>query len=489
MVSVSTDQPFHALILAEGNGQLKTVTAALRRRGATVTQAASLAEALSILDEKPAGLIVAHSTADAGLEEAISAFLAVSPSARVLAAGPNHDADAAVAAMKLGAADFLSVPLDEARTNRVIDSLLMSLAAGQDLGQPCDDDEILWNGHPPVVLVGQSPPMVNVRRMVRQLAKSQASVLITGETGTGKEIVASAIHRLRHGLIGPFVAVNCAQLSGGIMESQLFGHVKGAFTGAVSDNIGFFRAAEGGTIFLDEVSEMSSDLQAKLLRAIQEHVVTPVGSTTAVPVNADIVAATNRDPLRAVEESALRKDLYYRLAEVSLHLPPLRDRTGDVPHLVRWFISRFAQHYGSRPKRLEPGVLEFLLQHDWPGNIRELENVVHRVFTFGKAEGCFATAMVVQQMSTAAPARPGRGAAPAAAEAAPLTDQILPLADVEREAIERAMAATHGNISKASRLLGIERHRLARRIKSYSVGQVSKTNQSPLVGTSSASLF
>jgi DNA-binding NtrC family response regulator len=483
MVSLPGERTVHVLLLSQGRGDLQIVGGALRRRGVSLSVAGSLAEALAALEARPAALAVVHPTTDAGLEILIPTLLAMDSTMRVLAVGPADNADLAVAAMKLGAADYLSVPIDEARAERALDTILMGLILAAETEEPCSDDEVLCSGRPPVVLVGQSPAIVNVRHMIRQVALSRASVLITGDTGTGKEIVASAIHRLRHGPKKPFVAVNCAQLSGSIMESQLFGHVKGAFTGAAADSLGFFRAAEGGTLFLDEVSEMSSDLQAKLLRAIQQREVIPVGATQALPVNVDIVAATNRDPLRAMEENSLRKDLYYRLAEVSLHLPPLKDRAGDVAHLVRWFITRFSQDYGRRPKRLEPGVIEFLLNHDWPGNVRELENVVHRVFTFGKADTAFGMALVAQHVDQRdSAARPSPRVA-AAVEPATAIDDVLPLADVERDAIARALVATGGNVSQAARLLGIERHRLARRIKTYGLDRMSKTDQPSPAGT------
>jgi DNA-binding NtrC family response regulator len=470
----------HVLIVSGCEDSRRAIRSALRRRGVIATEAASLAEALAVRDRMPADLIVLERVPDSGAEEAGGALLAACPSARLVGVGPADEAALAVAFMKLGAADYLALPLEEARARAVFDALLVDLAAGG--GADASDDEVLSSAIPPVVFIGQSAAAARVRRMVRQVAQASASVLVYGETGTGKEIVARAVHRLRHGLGGPFVAVNCAQMSGGIMESQLFGHVKGAFTGASGDNLGFFRAAEGGTLFLDEVSEMGADLQAKLLRALQEREVIPVGSARPIAVKVDIIAATNRDPLRAVAEGLLRKDLYYRLAEVGIYVPPLRERAGDVPRLVRWFITRFAKAYGARPKRIEPGVADLLARHDWPGNVRELESVVHRLFTFDHDGAALLKSFVAQPAAGLMPA----GSADDPAALAADEDQVVPLKELERRAIARALAVADGNQSKAARLLGMERHRLARRIKAHGLQAPDKTDQDEPVGAFAA---
>ncbi len=458
----------YALLLSNSDGELSCLAKALRRRGVAAGRATSVAEALGLAEGRPVRIAVVHNASDADPEAAATALFDAWPSTRLIGAGPRDDAERAVRLMKLGAADYLPLPIDDPELATFLDAHLMGCDA-DDQESPADlDDERFGDSDSPIVLVGRSPEMVRVRRVVRQMAGSRATVLCTGETGTGKEVVVRAIHCVRRGPETPFVAVNCAQVSGGLMESQLFGHVKGAFTGAVADNLGFFRAAEGGTLFLDEISEMEVGLQAKLLRAIQEREVVPVGGTQPVSVDADIVAATNRDPIQAAEEGRLRKDLYYRLAEVGIHLPPLRERRSDVPRLVRWFISRFTEQYGTLPKRLEPGLLKFLAAHDWPGNVRELESAVHRLFTLRPGQRSFLMSFAAG--STGSPAstpsprptgRTGRGE-----QDGPSEDEILPLVEVEKHAIARALHATRGNQSRAARLLGIERHTLSRRIKS-----------------------
>jgi DNA-binding NtrC family response regulator len=479
VTGTASTKSVYALLLSNSGGRLSAVADALRKRGVATGCADSVAEALSLSEGRPVGLAVAHSASDADPEAAAAALLDAWPSTRLIAAGPSDDAEGAVRLMKLGAVDYLPLPLGESDIAALLDAHLMGLDAGDESESFGTEDERFGGGESSVVLIGRSSVMVRLRRVVRQLAGSRATVLCTGETGTGKEVAARAIHCVRRGPTAPFVAVNCAQVSGSLMESQLFGHVKGAFTGAVADNLGFFRAAEGGTLFLDEVSEMGAGLQAKLLRAIQEREVVPVGGTQPVSVDADIVAATNRDPIQAVEEGRLRKDLYYRLAEVGIHLPPLRERSGDVPRLVRWFIGRFTEQYGTLPKRLEPGVLEFLAAHDWPGNVRELESAVHRLFTLHPGQRSFLMSFAAG--TTGAPAsassqasKSSVGRAKRAGDTAPSEDDILPLVEVEKDAIERAIHATRGNKSRAARLLGIERHTLSRRIKSFDLAVPSR---------------
>lgn len=453
---------FQALVLCDGHGDLRLARAALTRRGAAIHDAACVADAMGVLDSVPIDVaLLAWPPAEA--ERTARTLLDAQPSLRLLAFGPNDDVRTAVAMIRLGAVDYLVHPIDARRLDEALDRLEVDLAAADEPARAWSDDEVLYNGNPPIVLVGASPEMVRVRKVIRALADSDATVLVHGDTGTGKEVVARAIHHVRHGMNGPFVAVNCAQISGELIESQLFGHVKGAFTGAVADSQGFFRAAEGGTLLLDEISEMSPPLQAKLLRAIQEREIVPLGSTEPEPVDVRIVAATNRDPLRAVADGTLRPDLYYRLSQVNIYLPPLRERPKDLPGLIRYFVGLHAKRCGTRPKRIEPRVKEFLVQHDWPGNVRELENVIHRIFTFQKSHHGLLVSNLLGHVPAAA-----RAAGRTARTDGPLTEaDVVPLDELERGAISGALAVTGGNRTQAARLLGIERHRLTRRIRAY----------------------
>src|SRR4051794_25351614 len=243
-------------------------------------------------------------------------------------------------------------------------------SAGDPRGEPLDA--------PLPGVVGSSPAMAEVFRLTRQVAPSRASVLIVGETGTGKELIARAIHRLSPRADGPYVRVNCGALSESLLESELFGHIKGAFTGAIDNKTGRFEAAHGGTIFLDEISSMSFKLQVKLLRVLQEHEFERVGESRTIRVDTRVVAATNQHLEDEVENGRFRDDLYYRLNVVPIYLPPLRERKEDIPALAEFFLQRYATENRKTIKGFQPGAIKVLLEHDWPGNVRELENDIER---------------------------------------------------------------------------------------------------------------
>jgi DNA-binding NtrC family response regulator len=306
-------------------------------------------------------------------------------------------------------------------------------------------------------LVGASAPMRELYERIEAAASARGTVLLVGESGTGKELVARALHECSAASHASFVALNCAALPRELIESELFGYKRGAFTGAATEYLGLFRAAEGGTLFLDEVTEMSPETQSKLLRAIQERKVRPVGSTTEVAVNARLVASTNRDPEEAVSEGKLRRDLYYRLHVNVLKVPPLRERREDIPLLVDHFIALFNE-------RLEPAVpvvgidreaLSALARYDWPGNVRELQNVIEAAFTFGRSDTI--------RLGQLPPAISREAVAPL-----PVLPGRLPtFADAERELVQRALDSTSGNKVRAARLLRISRKKLYAKIAKY----------------------
>jgi two-component system NtrC family response regulator len=286
------------------------------------------------------------------------------------------------------------------------------------------------------------------------LADSEVTVLITGETGTGKEVVARAIHR--HGRRGrrPFVALNCAAIPAELLESQLFGHARGAFTGAVADNLGSIRAAEGGTLFLDEIGDMAAPLQAKLLRVLQERVVTPVGGKP-VPVDVRILSATHQDLAAAVRLGRFREDLFYRIGVVPLHLPPLRERLADIVELAEHFLAQFA----TPSRRLSAAAAARLLAHDWPGNVRELRNAMERLAVLGRRP-----VVAAEELDFLRPRR-------AAAEDVPASDLPGAVERLERAMIGRALAETGGNRSEAARRLGIHRQRLHEKLRQYGLSE------------------
>ncbi len=297
--------------------------------------------------------------------------------------------------------------------------------------------------------------MRRLKDIIAKVAPTGCPVLIEGESGTGKELVAAAIHRLSPRARGPFIPVNCSAIPADLIESELFGHVRGAFTGAVSDSSGLFRSANDGSLFLDEIVELPTTLQAKLLRVLQDMEVRPVGSTKSIPVDVRVVAATNRDLEQAMAQGALRQDLYYRLDVVRVSLPPLRERREDIPALVHHFIRRFNAKLRRTVRGISPEALAALVTHDFPGNVRELENIVERAFAMG-----------VRDQITLADL-PTLGRAPVVA----IADEgsVPKLEQVERELIFKALAVFNDDKAAAAEALGISRRTIYRRLREYGV--------------------
>ncbi|OGL00395.1 MAG: hypothetical protein A3E31_04050 [Candidatus Rokubacteria bacterium RIFCSPHIGHO2_12_FULL_73_22] len=360
----------------------------------------------------------------------------------------------AVEALKEGAYDYLSKPLilDELRhlmarvtERKFLKGEVQSLRAR--LGEELTVNE----------LVGNSVPMQRVKEIIGKVAGTDSPVLIEGESGTGKELVAAAIHRLSSRAKGPFMPVNCSAIPEDLLESEFFGHVRGAFSGAVSDALGLFRGANEGTIFLDEIAELSPPLQVKLLRVLQEMQVRPVGSTKAYPVDVRVIAATNRDLDRTIAEGRFRQDLYYRLNVVRVSLPPLRARHEDIPSLVNHFMRRFNRRFHRDVRGIAPDALAALDAYDFPGNVRELENLIERAYAMGAREQIALADLPTLTRSVATPG-------------ATATSGAIPqLADVERELILRALAFYREDKEAAAKALGISRRTIYRRLKEYGV--------------------
>jgi transcriptional regulator with PAS, ATPase and Fis domain len=310
-------------------------------------------------------------------------------------------------------------------------------------------------------IVGSSHKIQDVLRMVARLKDTRTPVLITGESGTGKELVARAIHY--RGLLSkrPFVAVDCGSLVPSLIESELFGYEKGAFTGAVRSKEGLFQTANGGTIFLDEIGELSLELQAKLLRVLQEKEVRPVGSNQKIKIDVRVIAATNRDLEAAQQEGKFRKDLYFRLNVVTLHLPPLRERRSDVPALVHYFLDKFAP---GAPIAISPAAMKTMLQYDWPGNVRELENCIERAVALGSQE-----TIDVPDLPPAVRRQQGETVTtgPALAQETPAASST-DLEELERDTIQRVFE--QGDKARARKMLGISRATLYRKLKRYNIG-------------------
>jgi DNA-binding NtrC family response regulator len=376
------------------------------------------------------------------------------------------DAAAAGEAIRAGAHDFISKPYDLGELRVTIGrALARGKLATSARGAPATKSSIKERAIEPT-LVGHSPAIIEVMKTVARVAPSQASVLIFGETGAGKELVARAIHRYSERSQKKFVAVNCSALAEGLLESELFGHVKGAFTGAQVARPGLFREADGGTLFLDEIGDISPSLQARLLRALQEHEIVPVGSEAPVPVDVRIIAATHRDLPQLVREGRFREDLYYRLHVVSLTLPPLRARRQDLPLLIDDLLRRLAERHDRGPVAVDPEAQALLLDYDWPGNVRELFNVLERALVLASQDviGPEHLPLEIRQ-----PHEPAMGAALAGDDAADAegSTPLVPLADVERRHVLRVLRAVHGNRERAARVLGISRRTLTRMLQRW----------------------
>jgi two-component system nitrogen regulation response regulator GlnG len=384
----------------------------------------------------------------------------------------------AVEAMKRGAADYLGKPFDLARVERIVRDLASASPGGAEVeaaGNGSIEDRIDPNAEPrrfkdvalPETLIGRSAAMVEVYKEIGRVARTEMTVLLMGESGTGKELVARAIHANSARARGPFITVNMAAIPKDLIESELYGHEKGSFTGAIERRPGKFELASGGTLFLDEIGEMPIELQAKLLRVLQEREIDRVGGTRPLPVDVRIVAATNADLARSVEEGRFRRDLYYRLAVVPVRLPPLREREGDVILLARHFMAKYGEQLRGRPVALAKDAEPLLLGHAWPGNVRELQNVVQRALL--KVNGARLTATDLLGLLPAAQAAE-RGLAG-------LVDGILEAAApnggryqaaihaVEGPLIAAALARTNGNQLRAAELLGMNRNTLRERMR------------------------
>lgn len=425
----------------------------LKQAGYQPLLAANGREALEILSREGADLVVSDlhmpGMDGLGLLKAINDEELAIPTIIVTA---QAEVETAVAAMKLGAADYIVRPFD-------LETLEIAIVRALSITRLKLENRYLRDEAEREVanMVGSSPAMQHLYEAIRQVAPEKATVLVVGETGTGKELAAHALHRLspRHEAL--FVAVNCAAIPAEMMESELFGHERGAFTGAHKERTGKFELADGGTLFLDEITEMPVALQAKLLRALQEGVIERLGGHRPIPVDIRVVAATNRDPQQAVRDGQLREDLYYRLNVFRLDLPPLRSRREDIAELAQHFAKR-------RGIEVSEEALVQLTRYDWPGNVRELENVMERaaIVAGGKRIG---TAHLPSDVGAATPATPVATASPTSIPeglSIPLATEAL-----EKHLIAEALRQTGGNKSKAARLLDISERSLWYKLTRY----------------------
>ncbi len=378
------------------------------------------------------------------------------PGLPVVVVTGHSSLESAIAAMRAGAHDFVTKPID-------VDVLLLTIQRAvkhQMLHQEVARLRRSLAEVSPLrqTLIGDSRGMERVLDLVRRVALTDATVLVTGESGTGKELVARAVHDHSARSQGPFIALNCAAVPAQLLESELFGHVRGAFTDARSSRRGLFIEASGGTLFLDEIGEMPFEMQVKLLRALQQRTVRPVGGNEEVAFDSRIIAATNRDLEAEVAAGRFREDLYYRINVVGVHVPPLRERPGDIALLATHFLKRFAERFGKSVTGLSPGVLDRLLSYDWPGNVRELENSIERAVALAASEHLTVDDLPARVRARPAEAAPARPETPA---------RLVTLEELERTYIHHVLRVLGSNKSMAARVLGIDRRTLYRRLEQF----------------------
>jgi two-component system nitrogen regulation response regulator NtrX len=374
--------------------------------------------------------------------------------APVIMISGHGNIESAVRAIKMGAFDFVEKPLSLDKTVLVVGNAVRQRQL------EAENRELRATVEGRHTMVGESYQLRSLLEQVAMAAPTNGRVLVYGENGTGKELVARTIHMRSRRSRGPFIEVNCAAIPEELIESELFGHMKGAFTGATSDRRGKFELADGGTLFLDEIGDMSLKTQAKVLRALQEQVVEPVGGTASVRVDVRVIAATNKDLPAEIRAGRFREDLYFRLNVIPVSVPPLRERDEDILRLAEHFMVEFAREYGRRPKRLDPAAASGLRRYRWPGNVRELRNVIERLMIMVPGDTiALADLAFLDGGAVAAADEPG---APA-----------LTLHDArerfERDYILRALHAQHHNISRTAEVLGVERSNLYRKMKAFGI--------------------
>jgi len=387
--------------------------------------------------------------------EALEQIKAINPAIPIVLMTAYASVEMAVDALKKGAYDYLLKPLDFDKLRLTLERALEHIRLTAENRQL---KRQLEAGFQRPDIIGSSPAMVRMMETVAQVAVSEATVMVTGESGTGKELVAAAIHHNSPRKEGPFVKVNCAAITETLLESELFGHEKGAFTGADRRKEGRFIQADGGSLFLDEVGEMPVSMQVKLLRVIQERELTRVGGEQVIPVDVRLIVATNQDLAQMVKAGTFREDLYYRLNVVELKTPPLRERREDIPLLAAYFLTRFAEKNRKSVERFSPRAMDLLIRHPWPGNVRELMNTIERAVVLAR------TTCLDESDFAALTARLHETDTALSSSAFPAD---IPLERIEREAIVNTLASADGNKSEAARRLGITRKTLREKLKKY----------------------
>ena len=452
-------KPSRTVLIVEDEANMRRVLCALLERDGFGTIEASDGDAaLERLAREPVDAILTDLRMPKrnGLE-LLEAVRRTHPEIPVVVLTAHGTVGSAVEALKQGAFDYLTKPFDPDEIRQVMEKAVSTRRlASREVRVLADED-----AEP--LLCGPSQALAEVRHVIERVAPTPATVLITGESGTGKEIVARGLHRASLRNSGPFLKINCAAIPEGLLESELFGYERGAFTGAVGRKPGRFELADGGTLFLDEIGEMPLSAQPKLLRAIQEGRFYRVGGTETVHVDVRLVAATNRDLREEVRTGRFREDLFYRLHVVPIHLPPLRERPEDIPPLARLFLGRFAARLKRPVTDIDPLAMELLRAHSWPGNIRELENAIERATLL-----CDGSALTQRDLPPEV--RPAAQRATSSLEPTPLRERIRAATErIERDAILEALRMTEGNVTRAARKLGLSRRGLQLKMKELEI--------------------
>src|SRR3954466_16291150 len=436
------------LIIGRLCGELVAASRIAMQRGAAVTQADAVAQGLNVLRAKGAHLIMID------VAQPIATLVAALDAERiggpVVACGTGTDARAAVAAIQAGAREYIPLPPDPELIAAVIEAVAADSRS----------------------FVGKDAAMERVVKLAEQIARSEASVLITGESGTGKEVLARYVHQRSTRKERPFVSVNCAAIPDNLLESELFGHEKGSFTGAVARRIGKFEEANGGTLLLDEISEMDVRLQSKLLRAIQERVIDRVGGSRPVPVDIRIIATSNRNLAQAVREGSFREDLLFRLNVVNLKIPPLRERPADILELAQHFAKKYADANGVPLRPISVDARRALTSSRWQGNVRELENTIHRSVLMAQGDEIGVDAILTPDGERLDMAKTVPAVAHATFAAEQVTRALVgrTVADVERDLILETLKHCLGNRTHAANILGISIRTLRNKLNEYADG-------------------
>ena len=465
------------LLLVEDTQSLQVLyRSVLVRAGHEVASATTASDALRLFAQSEINIVLLDLVLpDRDGLSLMKDMLDLRPDTAVIVMTAHGSVGRAVEAMRAGAHEFLVKPFDEARllsavanvpggpvTNTPVASAPRRAARAQTASAD-SPDSLTGSG-----FIGSSEVMERLHQKISSVARSMATVFITGESGTGKELCALAVHAASPRATGPFIALNCGAIPQDLLESEVFGHMKGSFTGAISDKPGAAAAADGGTLFLDEICEMAPALQTKLLRFLQTSTVVPVGATRPRKVNVRIICATNRDPLDAVRRGEFREDLYYRLFVVPLHMPPLRDRGEDVLEIAEMALARFAREEGKPFDGLDAPVRALFRALPWPGNVRQVLNVIRNIVVLNEG-GLVTLDMLPDTLDRQIDPAPPRGIAPLPAPSALSLDDLIgrPLAEIERAVIEATLARHGGSVPRAARVLELSPSTLYRKIEGW----------------------